>query len=64
MKAYRAESKTATYRQQVKWHVMQGMEGASMGIWCAHGEGRAVFPDSSVQQRIMSEGLAPIRWAV
>ncbi|KAK9844820.1 hypothetical protein WJX74_007244 [Apatococcus lobatus] len=42
--------------------LLKGMEGASMGIWCAHGEGRAVFPDASVQQRIMSEGLAPIRY--
>ncbi len=33
-----------------------------MGIWCAHGEGKAVFPDPSVQQRVTSEGLAPIRY--
>lgn len=32
-----------------------------MGIWCAHGEGRAKFPDAQVQSSILEQGLAPIR---
>ena len=37
------------------------MGGASMGIWCAHGEGRAHFPDPQVKQTVLEGGLAPIR---
>lgn len=33
-----------------------------MGIWCAHGEGRAHFPDPQVKQTVLEEGLAPIRF--
>ena len=40
---------------------LQGMGGASMGIWCAHGEGRAHFPDPQVKQTVLEGGLAPIR---
>ncbi len=32
-----------------------------MGIWCAHGEGRAHFPDPQVKQAVLEGGLAPIR---
>ena len=42
--------------------MLAGMEGSVLGIWVAHGEGRAYFPD----ERIFSEtefGLAPIRYA-
>ena len=39
----------------------QGMEGAAVGIWCAHGEGRAKFPDPDVQRAVLEQGLAPIR---
>ncbi len=37
------------------------MGGSSMGIWCAHGEGRAHFPDPQVKQAVLEGGLAPIR---
>jgi hypothetical protein len=40
---------------------VQGMGGSSMGIWCAHGEGRAHFPDPQVKQAVLEGGLAPIR---
>lgn len=39
----------------------QGMEGARIGIWCAHGEGRAHFPDPSIRDQILESNLAPIR---
>ncbi len=40
---------------------VQGMEGAVVGIWCAHGEGQAKFPDDSVRTSVLQQGLAPIR---
>lgn len=33
-----------------------------MGIWCAHGEGRAHFPDPQVKQAVLEGGLAPLRY--
>ena len=33
-----------------------------MGVWVAHGEGRAHFPDQSVLDRVLKEKLAPIRY--
>jgi len=41
--------------------MLHGMEGAVLGIWVAHGEGMAYFPD----ERIFREaefGLAPVRY--
>ena len=42
---------------------LQDMGGGSMGIWCAHGEGKAHFPDPQVKQTVLEGGLAPIRRA-
>jgi phosphoribosylformylglycinamidine synthase len=42
--------------------MLRGMEDATLGIWLAHGEGRALFPEGDVLQRIEQEGLAPIRF--
>jgi len=42
--------------------MLRGMGGASLGVWCAHGEGRALFPSASVRDRVLSSGLAPIRY--
>jgi phosphoribosylformylglycinamidine synthase len=41
--------------------MLKGMGGARVGVWCAHGEGRAIFPDEAVKQRVMDNNLAPIR---
>lgn len=41
--------------------MMQDMGGSSIGIWCAHGEGRAHFPDPQVKDNVLQNGLAPIR---
>ena len=52
------------YNYWLSWFLLlffQGMGGASMGIWCAHGEGRAHFPDPQVKQTVLEGGLAPIR---
>ncbi|MCL7968389.1 MAG: phosphoribosylformylglycinamidine synthase [marine benthic group bacterium] len=42
--------------------LLRGMEGARLGIWSVHGEGRAHFPDGEILDRVESEGLAPIRF--
>jgi phosphoribosylformylglycinamidine synthase len=43
--------------------MLKGMEGTSMGIWVAHGEGQALFPDSSILQRVTDRKLAALRCA-
>lgn len=40
----------------------RGMEGTRVGIWVAHGEGRALFPDQAIHDKIINDGLAPIRY--
>jgi phosphoribosylformylglycinamidine synthase len=42
--------------------MLRGMEGSTLGIWVAHGEGRAHFPEPGVLERVVEEGLAPVRW--
>jgi phosphoribosylformylglycinamidine synthase len=42
--------------------MLSGMAGSTLGIWVAHGEGRAHFPDHSVLAGIIDQGLAPIRF--
>ena len=39
------------------------MEAAKIGIWCAHGEGQAKFPEAQVYQDVLAQDLAPIRCA-
>lgn len=40
--------------------MLQGMEGSTLGIWIAHGEGKLYFPDSLILQKVLSDNLAPI----
>ncbi len=42
--------------------MLRGMAGSTLGVWSAHGEGRALFPDHTVLARVEEEGLAPIRF--
>eukprot|EP00850_Spirogloea_muscicola_P008078 SM000042S15345 [mRNA] locus=s42:439990:449765:- [translate_table: standard] len=42
--------------------MLKGMAGTTVGIWNAHGEGRAFFPSSQVHERILESGLAPVRY--
>lgn len=59
----------ATFRCREKWAqimespsvMLAGMEGSSLGVWVAHGEGRAHFPDSESRTSAVEAGLAPIR---
>ncbi|BDA47656.1 Phosphoribosylformylglycinamidine synthase [Coccomyxa sp. Obi] len=59
----RFECRWATVRIEPSPSVLlKGMEGAVVGIWCAHGEGQAKFPDDSVRTSVLQQGLAPIRY--
>ena len=42
--------------------MFKGMEGSSLGVWVAHGEGRFHFPDDSVRSHVLSSNLAPLRY--
>ncbi|GAB4405545.1 MAG: phosphoribosylformylglycinamidine synthase [Thermodesulfovibrionales bacterium] len=42
--------------------MLKGMEGSTLGIWVAHGEGRAYFPDEGTKKRAVEMGLAPVRY--
>jgi phosphoribosylformylglycinamidine synthase len=57
------ESRFSSVQIQASPAVMfKGMEGSSLGVWVAHGEGRFHFPDTSVQSMVMDKNLAPIRY--
>ncbi|XP_008781955.1 probable phosphoribosylformylglycinamidine synthase, chloroplastic/mitochondrial [Phoenix dactylifera] len=42
--------------------MFKGMEGSTLGVWVAHGEGRAYFPDDDVYDRVLKSSLAPLRY--
>ncbi|MCX8026872.1 MAG: phosphoribosylformylglycinamidine synthase [Thermodesulfovibrionales bacterium] len=42
--------------------MLSGMEESILGVWIAHGEGRAYFPDEDILQVVLRDGLAPIRY--
>jgi len=42
--------------------MLQGMEGAILGVWVAHGEGRLQFSSEVVANQIFESGCAPIRY--
>lgn len=42
--------------------MFKGMEGSSLGVWAAHGEGRAYFPDERIRDRVLRDNLAPLRY--
>ncbi|XP_050236301.1 probable phosphoribosylformylglycinamidine synthase, chloroplastic/mitochondrial [Mercurialis annua] len=42
--------------------MFKGMEGSTLGVWAAHGEGRAYFPDDGVLDRVVHSDLAPVRY--
>jgi phosphoribosylformylglycinamidine synthase len=59
----RFESRFSTVQIQESPSIMlRGMAGATLGVWVAHGEGRIYFPDEGTHQRVVNEGLAPIRY--
>jgi phosphoribosylformylglycinamidine synthase len=59
----RFESRFSTVRIEESPSIMlRGMEGSTLGIWLAHGEGRAYFPDYEILEKVERERLAPIRF--
>lgn len=42
--------------------MLKGMEGSVLGVWVAHGEGRAYFPGQESMGDILNSGLAPVRY--
>jgi phosphoribosylformylglycinamidine synthase len=42
--------------------MLRGMEGSVLGIWVAHGEGRAHFPNVTIMNEVVGKGLAPVRF--
>ena len=60
----RFESRLVTVKIEPSPAVMlDGMAGSTLGIWVQHGEGRALFPDRAVLDRVLAENLAPVRFA-
>jgi phosphoribosylformylglycinamidine synthase len=61
-KSGRFESRFSTVKVLKSPAVMlKGMEGSVLGIWVAHGEGRAYFPDRKIFLEA-EHGLAPLRF--
>ena len=52
-----------TIREDTPAVMLKGMGGSTVGVWCAHGEGRATFPSAAVREDVQSRGLAPVRCA-
>jgi phosphoribosylformylglycinamidine synthase len=42
--------------------MLKGMEGSTLGVWVAHGEGRLYFPEEEIMQEVIKRDLAPIRF--
>ena len=42
--------------------LLRGMEGAVLGVWSAHGEGKVQFRDAEVRARVVAQQLAPVRY--
>lgn len=60
----RFESRWSTIKVQPSASVLlKGMEGSSLGVWVAHGEGRAHFPDKKHLDLVESLNLAPLRYS-
>ncbi|MEW6161845.1 MAG: phosphoribosylformylglycinamidine synthase [Nitrospirota bacterium] len=42
--------------------MLKGMEGSTLGVWVAHGEGKLYFPEKEIMQEVLKRGLAPVRF--
>ena len=62
-KSGRFESRFASVKILKSPSVMlKDMEGSVLGVWVAHGEGLAHFPDDSIRKEVLDRGLAPVRY--
>jgi phosphoribosylformylglycinamidine synthase len=59
----RFESRFATVHIHESPAIMlNGMAGATLGVWLQHGEGQAFFPDREILEEVNRKDLAPIRF--
>ena len=59
----RFESRFSTVQIEDSPAIMfKNMAGASLGVWVAHGEGRAFFPRADVLDRVIAKNLSPVRY--
>ena len=42
--------------------MLRGMEGSTLGVWVAHGEGRIIFPDEDIMREVLQKDLSPVRF--
>lgn len=42
--------------------MLKGMQGSTLGVWAAHGEGKAYFPNQNLMQHVLNKDLCPIRY--
>ncbi|XP_047957117.1 probable phosphoribosylformylglycinamidine synthase, chloroplastic/mitochondrial [Salvia hispanica] len=42
--------------------MFKGMEGSTLGVWAAHGEGRAYFPDDDIFNSVLESSLVPVKY--
>jgi phosphoribosylformylglycinamidine synthase len=40
----------------------KGMEGSSLGVWVAHGEGKFYFPDDKVYEDVVAKNLVAVKY--
>lgn len=40
--------------------MLKGMEGSTLGVWVAHGEGRLIFPCRQIRNRAVIDNLIPL----
>lgn len=40
--------------------LLAGMEGSTLGVWVAHGEGRLIFPHPGIADEVVGQKLAPL----
>jgi len=59
----RFESRFSTVRITDSPAIMfKGMAGSVLGVWVAHGEGRAHFADPAVLAKVMESGMVPLQY--
>lgn len=60
----RFESRWSTVRIEDKSNaiMLRGMGGSVLGVWVAHGEGRALFPDEKVYGDVEKNNQVPLRY--
>ena len=42
--------------------MLQGMEGSTLGVWVAHGEGRCFWPDDAVKEEALKQNCVALRY--